>query len=299
MARRPLPPLNALRAFEAAARLGSLLEAAAELGVTPGAVSRQVKHLEEQLGVPLFERRHRAIEPTAAGRAYAEMVGSALDGIADATLRVSAPRRPVALSISAYPTFAIRWLVPRWVRFYDRHPGIDLQLTTSLEPVDLARDGFDAATHMGPPDVPGIEGMRLAPVELFPVCSPAFLAEAGPIAGTADLARLTLLHSAPRPDDWPRWLAAEGAAEVRGARDLRFESLNLAFQAAIEGLGVAMGIGALIESDLAQGRLVRALPGVRRSGRAFHLAWRRERARDPRLAAFLAWLREEAERAEA
>lgn len=289
--RRRLPPLGAVRSFEAAARRLSFLQAAEELGVTPGAVSRQVKSLEQELGVALFRRGHRQVTLTREGEALFAEAREALDRIAAAADRLRGGERRGALAVCAHPTFAIRWFIPRWGRFYDRHPEIDVQLTTSLAPVDFDRDGYDAAVRVGDGRWPGHGALKLAEVDLFPVCSPALLPA---LRAPADLAHVTLLHSAPRPEDWPRWLAAAGIAGVDPRQGLRFDTLNLAFQAAIEGLGAAIGIGALVADDLAQGRLVRPFGPVRRSGRPFWLVWPERRAADPRLAAFRAWLAEEA-----
>ena len=278
------PPLSSLRVFEAAARRLSFAQAADELAVTPGAVSRQIQGLERELGTELFRRGNRKVELTPAGRAYAEEVRAALDRISSATARVrGAARGPLA--ICAYPTFAMRWLMPRWRQFHDRHPEIDVQLTTSLAPVEFNRDGFDAAVRMGEGNWPGLGAIKLADVESFPVCSPQLFKGRKP-----DLARVRLIHSAPRPQDWPRWLAAAKVTGVDASQGPSFESLNLAFQAAIEGIGVAIGIGCLVADDLAQRRLVRPFKPVRRSRRGFWLVYPQARAGDPRLAAFLAWL---------
>lgn len=287
-----LPPLNALRAFDAAARRLNFARAAADLAVTPGAVSRQIQALEASLGVRLFARGNRAVELTPRGQVYARQVQEAFDrlGLATEQLRGRDPQGPLA--ICAYPTFAMRWLMPRWRRFHDMHPAIDLQLTTSLAPVEVARDGFDAVVRIGDGSWPGHGAVWLAAVEVFPVCSPALAAK---IKTPADLRRLVLIHSDPRPDDWPRWLNAAGASGVDGARGPRFETMSLAFQAAIEGVGVAMGVGCLLAEDLASGRLVRPLAFSHRSKREFHLVFPLARAGEPRLAAFRAFLAAEAE----
>jgi LysR family transcriptional regulator, glycine cleavage system transcriptional activator len=212
-------------------------------------------------------------------------VRAGLDRIASATARVRGGARHGPLAICAYPTFAMRWLMPRWRQFHDRHPEIDVQLTTSLAPVDFNRDGFDAAVRMGEGGWPGLGAIKLAEVETFPVCSPRLFKGRKP-----DLARARLIHSAPRPQDWPRWLEAAKLGGANARPGLTFESLNLAFQAAIEGMGIAIGIGCLVADDLAQRRLVRPFKPVRRSRRAFWLVYPQGRAGDPRLAALLGWL---------
>jgi len=185
--------------------------------------------------------------------------------------------------------------VPRWGRFYDRHPDIDVQLTTSLMPVDFDRDAFDAAVQIGEVGQrwPGLEALRLAPIELMPVCSPALLSGPQPLHAVADLRHHTLLHGAPRPQDWHRWLAAAGAPALTPRAEMTFDTLNLVVQAALAGVGVAIGIRALIRDDLAAGRLVQPFPPVRRSTRPFHLVWPRSRGRDPRLQAYVQWLKDE------
>jgi LysR family glycine cleavage system transcriptional activator len=292
---RRLPPLNPLKSFEAVARTGSVARAAAELFVTAGAVSRQLAALEESLGMTLFERGHRRITPTPAAADYLDGIRDAFDRIEAATARLTASTRRRPLSVCAYPSFALRWLMPRWGRFYDRHPDIDVQLTTSLAPVDFARDGYDAAVRIGAGEWSGLGHMFLTPTTLFPVCAPSLLEGARPLACEADLAYQTLLHSAPRPLDWHRWLAEAGAAgaDVGGvdpARGPRFESLNLAFQAALAGSGVAIAIGAIVADELAQGRLVRPFTFARQSRRAFWLVWPERNAGDSRLTAFRDWL---------
>jgi LysR family glycine cleavage system transcriptional activator len=178
MARR-LPPLSSLPVFEAAARRMSFLHAADELGVTPGAVSRQIQNLESHLGTPLFRRANRTVELTAAGHAYMQEIQSALEKISTATERARTPGRRRPLAICAYPSFAIRWLIPRWRSFHDQHPEIDIQLTTSLDSVDFSRDPFDAAVMVGNGRWqglgPGLASVKLCPITVFPICSPARL----------------------------------------------------------------------------------------------------------------------------
>ena len=292
---KKLPPLNAVRAFECAGRHLSFLRAAEELGVTPGAVSRQIKTLEEHLRLALFERRHRNVALTRSGADYHREIRAALERIAAASEAASAPDRRATVSICSHPTLAIRWLVPLWGRFYDRHPEIDLQLTTSLATVDFDREPFDACVRVGDGRWPGCRSMRLTEVDLFPVCSPALSRQ---LRTPADLTGAVLLHSAPRPADWPRWLDEIGEQAVDASRGPAFESLNLAFQAAIEGVGVAMGIGALVADDLASGRLVAPFGHVRRSKSPFWLVWPERNEQNPRLRAFINWLAAEVQAAE-
>ncbi len=288
-----IPSTSALLAFRTAATHLSFLQAAQERNVTPGAISRQIQTLEELLGSRLFQRRHKRVELTPQGRDYLAEIATPLDHLAAATARIQGEQSSGAISICAYPTFAIRWLLPRWGRFYDRHPEVDVRLTTSLNPVDFGRDDYDLAIEVlvEGAQAAGLRAEELMSVDTFPVCSPA-LAEN--IRRPDDLAGHTLLHSAPRPTDWRRWLTAAGLPGLNGARDLRFESLNLAIQAAIEGIGVAIGIGALLQEDLQQGRLVRLFDIERRSDHPFQIVYPIDKARDERLIAFRDWLLEEA-----
>jgi LysR family glycine cleavage system transcriptional activator len=282
-----------LLAFEAAARGGSFLHAARTLNVTPGAVSRQIQGLESFLGARLFVRHHRRVELTPLGRSYLGEIAVPLDRIGAATARIRGDSRRGAIAVLAYPTFAIRWLIPRWGRFYDRHPSIDVRLTTSLGPVDFVRGDHDLAVQVvREGDSPaGLAVHELIGVAVFPVCSPPVAAR---LRAPADLGAETLLHGTPRPRDWLHWIEAAGAVALDPDRGIRFESLNLAFQAAIEGLGVAMGIEALVADDLAAGRLVRPFAAAWRSHRPFCVVYPAARAEEPTLALFRDWLLEEA-----
>lgn len=307
-----IPSVRGLRAFEAAGRSLSFVHAAQELNVTPGAISRQIQSLEAYLGAALFTRGHKRVELTPLGRDYLAGIAAPLERVAAATARIreqaNAGPGDAAISVCAYPTFAIRWLIPRWSKFYDRRPDIDLRLTTTLNPADFERDDYDLAILVAAEDTRlgdqrsggqrsrGLNRHKLLDVNVFPVCSPALAAN---IRTTDDLARQTLIHSAPRPRDWRRWLDAVGASGVDTGKGLHFESLNLGLHAAIEGIGVAMGIDALIADDLRSGRLVRPFADTPhdaawRSGSPFHIVYPAEKASNPKLTAFRDWLLDEA-----
>ncbi len=293
------PPLNALRTFECAGRHLSFVHAAEELNVTPGAVSRQVKVLEEWLGAPLFRRRHKQVLLTALGRNYLQAVSEPLERIASATERARRQDAERPIAICCYPTFALRWLVPRWGHFYDRHPEIDVQLTTTLQPVDFSRGDVDAAILVGegPESWPGLEAVKLVDVDLLPVCSPQLCEGDDALWKPEDLSRFALLHGSPRREDWQRWLAH---ADVRGVdpdAGVTFDSLNLSIQAAVEGLGVAIAIKALVTEDLAAKRLVQPFGPVRRSGRPFFMVFPPDRLRNRRLRAFIDWVTAESDAA--
>jgi LysR family transcriptional regulator, glycine cleavage system transcriptional activator len=255
MARPRLPPLNAIKAFEAAARLGSFSRAAMELNVTHGAVSRQVRLLEDWLGTRLFLRTSRNAVPTRAGAELLADVGPALDRLAAVALRVQtpAPARGL-LHVSALPTFAMRWLIPRLPEFERDHPGLELQIVTASTPAQQFQMDADAVIT-GPSRQPGWVGRRFLGEARLPVLSPELM-KACPLRTPADLERHTLLHSATLRAAWPRWLAAANIPDLKPLRDQVFEHFYFAIQAALEGLGVAMGPLALISDELRAGRLV-------------------------------------------
>jgi LysR family glycine cleavage system transcriptional activator len=302
-----IPSVSGLRAFEAAGRSLSFVHAARELNVTPGAISRQIQSLEAYLGAALFTRSHKRVELTPLGRDYLADIAAPLERVAAATARIreraNAGPGDAAISVCAYPTFAIRWLIPRWSKFYDQRPDIDLRLTTTLNPADFERDDYDLAILVAAENTRsagqrngGLNRHKLLDVNVFPVCSPALAAD---IHTTDDLAPHTLIHSAPRPQDWRRWLDTAGASGVDTSQGLHFESLNLALHAAIEGIGVAIGIDVLIRDDLRSGRLVRpfaetAHDAAWRSGSPFHIVYPTEKASNPKLTAFRDWLLDEA-----
>jgi len=277
----------ALQAFDAAARSLHFAQAAGELGVTPGAISRQIQQLETQLGIRLFDRAGHGVKLTEAGQIYAADVIDTLDRLAFASDRIRRRERQSPLSICAYPTFALRWLIPRWRQFADLNPTIDLQLTTSLTEVDPARDDFDAVIRVNTNDLTEHETIVLAPLEIFPVCSPSL---SSAIRKPTDLAQHVMIRSASRPHDWKRWLSKSAGGGKPSTQSLVFESLSLAYQAAIEGVGVAMGVGCLVEDDLRLGRLIKPLSQSYRSHLSFCLAFHKSRANDPRLQALCAFL---------
>ncbi len=255
MARR-LPPLNALRAFEAAGRHLSFTRAAAELHVTHAAISHQVRALEQRLGVPLFHRMTRAVKLTDAGRTLLPAMTEALDGMAEAVRRLGANDREGSLTVSLTPAFAARWLVPRLGRFQTAHPEIDVRLAPSYQLVDFARDEVDLAVRYGHGRWPGVKAERLLALDFTPVCSPAFLQGPVPLRTPADLKHHTLLHE-DLGEGWRRWLVAAGVAGIDPTRGPKFGDENLMLQAAIQGQGVAVSESALVAADIAAGRLVR------------------------------------------
>jgi LysR family transcriptional regulator, glycine cleavage system transcriptional activator len=291
--RRSLPPLNALRAFEAAARLSSFKDAAAELGVTHGAISRHVRLLEDWLGPPaLFRRLNRRVELTPTGVALLAETGPALDRLSAAADRHQArggKAAPGVLRVNALATFSLRWLLPRLGQFRDLHPEIEVRLATSNEPVDAVHEPCDLIIRGGPDTFYGFTCRLFLKDRRVPVCSPALL-ERLPLGEVADLRRHTLLHTSTLPRVWSDWLAAAGAPDLEPAGSLILDHFYLALQAALDGLGVAMGPAALVADDLAAGRLVVPFPSPTLPTRGYHAYLPDTRAQDSSVTAFCEWL---------
>ncbi len=255
MARR-LPPLNALRAFEAGARHLSFTKAAQELHVTQAAVSHQVKLLEEDLGVSLFRRMTRKLALTEEGRALMRVAGEALDAIAAEAARLRDAPGGRTLSLSLIPTFGVKWLAQRLGRFWALHPEIDLRLHHSIHLVDFARDEVDAAVRWGGGAWPGVEAVYLMRAGLVPVCSPALCKGPPALNVPDDLRHHTLLHERDYVD-WAQWLAVAGAREVEARRGPIIDDPSVLHQAAIDGQGVALESESIVRADLEARRLVK------------------------------------------
>jgi len=292
-------PLNALRAFETAARCLSFQDAAAQLFVTPAAVSHQVKRLEAYLGVELFRRGHRVVELTAEGAALAASLGE-LFGLLDQALeRVAAPAA-TRLRVSTVESFAAKWLAPRLHRFHHDHPDIQLRVETGNERADFVRDGIDLAIRYGPGGYAGVHAERMMDAPAFPVCAPSLANDARrPLASPDDLRHHTLLHDAgatgrPGVPDWAAWLDAAGAAGVDATRGPMFASIYLAQEAAVAGHGVALGLAPLVEEDLQRGRLIKPFEGCVDNAYAFWIVRRQSAGTAPAIDAFCRWLRKEA-----
>ena len=296
---RRLPPLTALRAFEAAARHGNFVKAAAELGVTPGAVSQHIKGLESQLGLTLFRRQARGVRLTEAGRAYLPGVAEGFDRLARATLQVNDPAVGGAiagrLSVTVLPSFAAGWLVRRLPTFRARHPEIDLVIRSERQTIDLHREDADLAIRYGLGDFPNLEATHLLREEIFPVCAPALLNADPPLRAPADLARHELLHDAGALGNepwirWQPWLDEFGLSDAAKKPGLHFTDSVQLFQAALLGHGVALGRSVLIGDELASGRLVRPLAIARPSSYAYYAVTTKAARANPRVAAFITWL---------
>ncbi|MFM9883216.1 MAG: transcriptional regulator GcvA [Burkholderiales bacterium] len=290
---RRLPPLNALKTFEAAARHASFTQAAEELCVTQGAVSHQVKALEAALGLKLFNREHQRLVITEAGRNYLEVVRDALDRIAAGTERLLQRQSAGVLTVSTSPNFASKWLVHRLARFAQAHPGIDLRISASLHHVDFAREDVDLAIRHSDGQANGLHVTRLCTEELVVVCSPKLLEGKGALRKPAELARHTLLHINDRKD-WARWLEAAGAKNVDASRGPIFNQASMAIDAAVDAQGVALARSALAAWDLIGGRLVRPFELALPVPYAYWIVCPKATANLPKVVTFRDWLLAEA-----
>lgn len=282
---RHLPSLNGIRAFEAAARTGSFVAAAAELNVTPAAISRLVRLLELRLGVALFARHANRLTPTAAGLAYQAGLTRILDDAARLTEQVVAMAGAKVVTVGVGPTFAVRWLIPRLAELQRQAPEIEVRVVTGGQTVPFS-DGWTCGIRLGDGNWPGLEATPLFPADLLPVVAPAIAARIGDVA---DLTRETLIRVAHAPEDWPRWLAAIGAAGVRAGGPV-FPYYGQAIQAALDGLGVAMGVRPYIDDDLAAGRLVAPFPHPVSKEMRWYLVHHAAREAEPGFAAFRRWI---------
>jgi LysR family glycine cleavage system transcriptional activator len=293
---RRLPPLNALPDFEAAARHLSFTKAAEELNVTHGAVSRQVKSLEEYLGVPLFRRLNRALRLTGEGQAYARSVRELLDALAEATRRTRKTRETRGLTVSTTYSFTSGWLVPRLGRFRALHADIDVRLQANDQVIDFARDNVDLAIRYGRGQYPGLAAERLMGDDYAPVASPALLKGKHALKKPADLRHHVLLHEESNEVDWRMWLMAAGVEGVDASRGPIFSHSTMSIQAAIRGEGVALGRTALIEEELAAGQLVRLFALRLKADMAYYVVCPARALERPAVRAFRDWLLAEAGR---
>lgn len=282
-----LPPLNSMRLFEAAGRHLSFKAAAEDLNITPSAISHGVQTLEEWLGVDLFVRANRGLTLTGAGAVYLPQVQAALELIAKASESVPGRKPTGRLAVSVSPTFAIRWLLPRLLRFNEKHPGIEVSVDTTPKQVEFPRDGIDLAIRMGRGNWPGLHATCLVREKLVPVCSPQM---ASSIRSAADLSLVPLLHVTQASEDWAAWCELAGIELASSTPALRFDTLQMAFEAAVEGLGVAIGRLPLIESDLATKRLVPVLGPPRYCATGYWLVAGQDSGSRPEVRAFDDWI---------
>jgi LysR family glycine cleavage system transcriptional activator len=291
--KRRLPPLTAIRAFDAAGRCLSFTKAAEELNVTQAAISHQVRALEDWFGRPLFRRRNRQVFLTEFGQAYLPAVTEALDMLDEATRQLMRQEDTGRLTISVLGSFAATWLVGRLGQFRTLHPNIDVHLNVDDRLIDFAREDIDAAIRYGRGDWPGVKIVKILSEELFPVCSPALL-DKHPLRTPDDLRHHTLLHDDMRID-WRMWLMAAGIEGIDATRGPGYTNSALVIQAAIGGQGVALGRSPLVNADLAAGRLVKPFELALPSEYAFYLVYPEASAAQPKIVAFQEWLSAAAE----
>lgn len=288
-----LPPLNAVRAFDAVARLGSVRAAADELAVTPAAVSQQLRVLEAHLGIALTQREGRGLMLTDSGRTWHGEIARHLRAIALAAERVRPGRRVVQVTV--VQSFGSRWLMPRLTKFTAREPEIEVRIDASPVLADLARDPFDLAIREGRGVYPEADSVTLFPLEFFPVASPEVARRLRRRNGTIDWSKARLLHEVSY-DYWPDWIAMASAADIDVARGLFFSHTMLALDAAVEGQGVALAPLPFVEREIARGALAMVDARGFAPGTGIHLAWPRKgmRTLSPAALAFRDWLIEEA-----
>ena len=292
-----LPPLDLLLTFEAAARQLSFTRAAEERFVTQSAVSRQIRALEEDLGVALFVRKHRALALTDEGRALQASCRDAFERLRETVERLRAPNARQVLTVTTTPGLAALWLIPRLAGFTSSHPGIDVRIDASFERREFERDGIDIAIRYG--RVGASPGVKLFDEEVLPVCAPALIASADtPLREPRDLARHTLLRldaTATGPLlEWPPWFAAMGLPDLQPRSVLTFSNYDSVISAAIHGQGVALGRRPLVDAMLADGRLVAPLQGTMASARAYFIETSPTSGSREPVKALARWLREEA-----
>lgn len=292
--RRFLPSISSLRALEALDRLGSATAAAAELSQTQSAVSRQLKTLEDQLGVTLIVRQGRSIHLTPDAADYADKIRAALQQIAQASVKLTANPAGGSLRLAILPTFGMRWLVPRLADFARLYPEVTINLSTRLKPFNFVTEPFDAAIHFGKPDWLGTEALRLRTERVVAVATPEFLVQHAPIESAADLLRLPLLQIETRPNAWPAWFEAQGVSGARVSGTI-YDQFSTITQAALHGLGVALLPDFLVEQELATGRLRSAFGDKTLISGSYYLVWPVQNGRDPALRTFRDWLAGQAE----
>lgn len=295
---RRLPPLNALRAFEAAARLGSFVAAAEELSVTPAAISHQVKGLEEALGVALFTRSHRAVALTREGRRLQPGLSDGFAQLENAVASVRAAVRNGPLVVSCGPSFAAKWLVPRLEGFLARHPELTVRVEAEARLIDLVAEEVDLAVRLTAAEPgPGLLSEPLFGERLFPVCAPRLRVG---LRRASDLELQTLIYddlfeAVPQAGHWADWLKVAGLERLKPRRTMHYSFTTLALDSAVRGQGVAMGRSSLVCADLQSGTLVRPFDVTVPSGLAYHVVRAAEGPEHPGAPALRAWLLEEAE----
>ena len=297
---KSLPPLNALKVFEAAARHLSFTKAADELHVTPGAVSQQIKALEDYIGGRLFRRTKRALLLTDAAQASLPILREAFDKLEEASRILTARGDSKRLTVSVAPSLAAKWLVPRLDRFHERMPDIEVWISADMDVVDFAVDDIDLAIRYGGGRYQGLETELLMEESILPVCSPRLLQGDHPLRTPHDLAHHPLLHDgSPDQDDtantnWAMWLKAAGVGDIDAKRGAKFNQSSLVIEAAVAGKGVALAKQTIALADLEAGRLVAPFDLTTPSNFSYYLVHPASKSRNAAVKAFKKWLHEEA-----
>ena len=290
---RRLPALNALKSFEAAARHENFTRAAEELFVTQGAVSHQVKALEQELRIKLFNRERQRLVITASGRQYLAVVRDAFDRIAIGTERLMQRQSSGALTLSTSPDFAAKWLVHRLGRFSAAHSEIDLTVSASMHHVDFAREEADLAVRHGDGTWPGLHVERLSAEQLFPVCSPKLVAGRERLSKPADVLKFPILHL-DNSKDWARWLETAGVSDADQVRGPVLNRASMLIDAAVDGQGIALARTTLAAWDLINGRLVRPFAQALRLSKNYWIVCPKATAMLPKIKQARDWLLAEA-----
>ena len=293
-----LPPLKALQAFESAGRHLSFTAAAAELNVTPGAVSQQIRILEEFLELKLFTRLNRAIALTEDGQLFLPMIANGFEQFHEAVNLLRQRRSEGPLTITSAPSFVSKWLIPRLADFKARHPDIDVRIDTSDRLVDFSREDIDVGIRFGDGEYPELVTVFLFSFELVPVCSPALLQGDKQLKEVSDLRHFTLLHSNhdeldPGWPDWSMWLKVVDADDVDSSQGIYFNQSDQLFQAALDGLGVALLANVMADPEVAAGRLVQPFSTRLPVKMNYHLVTSPQKAAIDKVSAFRAWILEQ------
>jgi len=287
---RQLPPLNWLRAFETAGRHLSFTRAADELGVTHAAISQHVKALEGFLGMKLFRRAHQRLILTEAGTAFMPKLTSAFDLMMAGTSEVFSYSTDGGLTVRVPASFSTQWLIPRLEKFHAAYPGIDIRITALGREADFTRDDVDLEIRHGTGEWAPMDSALLVHEQVFPVCSPLFLEGIGGMGSPGDLGRITLLDVPGYAEGWDAWLSKAGGDDFSSHSIVSFDQSLMAVQAAVNGLGVALGRSALVEQELSAGRLVAPFDIRLDSSTAYYIVCPQEFLSRPRIAAFRDWL---------
>lgn len=290
-----LPSLSALRTFEAAARHLSFTKAATELNLTQSAVSRQIRIMEEYLGLLLFQRVKQRLVLTDAGRTYVDDIRSALEHMQAATVNLLAHKgQGGILNLATPPAFGTKWLIPRLQDFTQAHPEILINMATRARPFDFATASIDAAIHYGSNDWPGVISDRLVGEEMVVTCSPAYLRKRGALRGPEDVPQQILLQQTLRPNLWRDWIEAHGGDTSQAFAGPRFEHFYMIMQAAVGSLGLALLPRLIVNEDLQAGRLVIPFEARFTSREAYCLVYPASKRNEPKLELFRRWILSEA-----